>query len=153
MGDVLDARDGVLDGSANCPVVEIDHTSTRVTDYNPDVLNETRIQQLEDAFPSTRWTAAARRSLGKLSLLGRLSYYAGWFDSRDDRSYPGEQLVDLEASYALSGSSTLAFGAQNALNRYPEGVRACLRMNVPPCTMETAKGVGKPSLGSKADHV
>ena len=96
------------------------HTSTRVTDYNPDVLNETRIQQLEDALPSTRWTAAARRSLGKLALLGRLSYYAGWFDSRDDRSYPGESLVDLEASWALSGSSTLAFGAQNALNRYPE---------------------------------
>ena len=69
---------------------------------------------------STRWTAAARRSLGTLSLLGRLSYYAGWFDSRDDRSYPGEHLVDLEASYALSGSSTLACGAQNALNRYPE---------------------------------
>ena len=35
----------------------------------------------------------------------------------------------------------------------PEGVRACLRMNIPPCTMESAKGVGKPSLGSKADHV
>ena len=115
----------MLDGSANCPVVEINHTSTRVTDYNPDVLNETRIQQLEDAFPSTRWTAAARRSLGKLSLLGRLSYYAGWFDSRDDRSYPGEQLVDLEASYALSGSSTLARGAQNALNR-GRRARACL---------------------------
>ena len=96
------------------------HTRTRVTDYNPDVLNETRIEQLEDALPGTRWTAAARRGWGGVSVLGRLSYYAGWFDSRDDRSYPGEYLVDLEASYAVSESARLTFGAHNALNRYPE---------------------------------
>ena len=98
----------------------LNHTRTRVTDYNPAVLNEVRIRQLEDALPATRWTAAARRGWGGLSFLGRLSYYSGWFDSRDDRSYPGEYLVDLEASYALSRSSTLTFGAQNALNQYPE---------------------------------
>ena len=96
------------------------HTRTRVTDYNPEVLNETRIEQLEDALPGTRWTAAARRGWGGLSVLGRLSYYAGWFDSRDDRSYPGEYLVDFEAHYAVSESAMLTIGAQNALNRYPE---------------------------------
>jgi len=96
------------------------HTRTRVTAYNPDVLNETRIEQLEDALPGTRWTAAGRRGWGGVSVLGRLSYYAGWFDSRDDRSYPGEHLVDLEASYAVSESAMLTIGAQNALNRYPE---------------------------------
>ena len=53
-------------------------------------------------------------------MLGRLSYYAGWFDSRDDRSYPGEYLVDLEAHYAVTESAMLTIGAQNALNRYPE---------------------------------
>ncbi len=96
------------------------HTRTRVMDYNPEVLNETRIEQLEDALPGTRWTAAVRRGWGDVSVLGRLSYYAGWFDSRDDRSYPGEYLVDLEASYAVSESARLTFGAQNALNRYPD---------------------------------
>ena len=96
------------------------HTRTRVTEYNPDVLNETRIEQLEDALPGTRWTAGARRGWGGLSVLGRLSYYAGWFDSRDDRSYPGEYLVDLEAHYAVTESAMLTIGAQNALNQYPE---------------------------------
>ena len=98
----------------------INHTITRVTDHNPAVLDTVRIRQLEDALPATRWTAAGRRSLGKLSLLGRLSYYAGWFDSRDRRSYPGEYLVDLEASYSIGNSPTLAIGARNALNQYPE---------------------------------
>ena len=96
------------------------HTRTRVTEYNPDVLNETRIEQLEGALPGTRWTAAARRGWGGVSVLGRVSYYAGWFDSRDDRSYPGEHLFDLEAHYAVSESAMLTIGAQNALNRYPE---------------------------------
>ena len=98
----------------------INHTATTVTSYNPAVLDEVRIRQLEDALPGTRWTTSARRMWGDLSLLGRLSYYAGWFDSRDDRDYPGEHLIDLEATYAVSESATITVGSQNALNQYPE---------------------------------
>jgi len=98
----------------------LNHTGTRVTRHDREVLNEVRVQQLEDALPATRWTAAARRGWGGLSFVGRLSYYSGWFDSRDDRSYPGEYLVDLEASYGVGESATVTLGAQNALNQYPE---------------------------------
>ena len=98
----------------------INHTATTVTSYNPQVLDEVRIRQLEDALPGTRWTTSGRRTWGDLSLLGRLSYYAGWFDSRDDRDYPGEHLIDLEATYAVSESATITVGSQNALNQYPE---------------------------------
>ena len=96
------------------------HTATTVTSYNPAVLDEVRIRQLEDALPGTRWTTSGRRTWGDLSFLGRLSYYAGWFDSRDDRDYPGEFLVDLEATYAVSESARITVGGQNALNQYPE---------------------------------
>ena len=97
------------------------YTHTAVTRHNPDVLNEVRIRQLRDALPGLRWVGSARRTWGDaLSTLARLSYYAGWFDSRDDRDYPGEYVVDLEASYAIGASTTLTFGAQNALNQYPE---------------------------------
>ena len=98
----------------------LNHTGTRVTRRNPEVLDSVRVRQLEDALPATRWTAAARRGWGGLSFLGRLSYYSGWFDSRDNRSYPGEYLVDLEASYGVGESATVTVGAQNALNQYPE---------------------------------
>ena len=97
------------------------YTHTAVIRHNPAVLNQVRIRQLRDALPGIRWVGSARRTWGgALSTLARLSYYAGWFDSRDDRDYPGEYLVDLDASYAISGSTTLTLGAQNALNRYPE---------------------------------
>ena len=98
----------------------LNHTGTRVTRYNPEVLDTLRIRQLEDALPATRWTVAARRGWGGLSFLGRLSHYSGWFDARDNRAYPGEHLVDLEASYGVGGSATVTLGAQNALNQYPE---------------------------------
>ena len=96
------------------------HTNTKVTRYNPTVLDDVRIRQLEDALPGTRWTASARKTLGGVSALARLSYYAGWFDSRDDRAYPGEYLVDLEASYPVTTAASVAIGAQNALNQYPQ---------------------------------
>ena len=98
----------------------LNHTSTKVTRYNPAVMDEVRIHQLEDALPGTRWTGSGRRAWDELSLMGRLSYYAGWFDSRDDRSYPGEFVVDLEASFAVSESASITIGGQNALNQYPE---------------------------------
>ena len=96
------------------------HTNTKVTRYNPRVLDEVRIRQLEDALPGTRWMASVRRNLGGVSALARLSYYGGWFDSRDDRGYPGEYLADLEASYPLTASASVTIGAQNALNQYPQ---------------------------------
>ena len=97
------------------------YTHTAVTRHNPDVLDEIRIRQLRDALPGIRWVGSGRRTWrGSLSTLARLSYYAGWFDSRDDRDYPGEYLVDIEASYAIGASTTLTVGAQNALNQYSE---------------------------------
>ena len=96
------------------------HTNTKVTRYNPKVLDDVRIRQLEDALPGTRWTASARKTLGAVSALARLSYYSGWFDSRDDRTYPGEYLVDLEASYPVTTAASVTIGAQNALNQYPQ---------------------------------
>ena len=98
----------------------VNHTSTRVARYNPEVLDAVRIRQLEDALPGTRWMSSVRRTWGGISTLGRLSYYAGWFDSRDDRAYPGEYVVDLEATYAVGESAAITIGGQNALNQYPQ---------------------------------
>ena len=96
------------------------HTRTRVVAYDPSVLDDERIRQLEEGLPRTRWLYTAKHALGPVRLLGRVSYYAGWFDARDARSYPGAPLLDLEAAYAFADGLTLTAGAQNALNRHPE---------------------------------
>ena len=95
-------------------------TDTRVTKFDPAKVDDTRIRTLEEGLPQTRWILTGKHGLGRLSFMGRLSYYAGWFDARDDVSYPGNALVDLEAAWSIGESLTFTVGGQNALNRYPE---------------------------------
>ena len=106
-------------GSAEFSLV-FNHTNTKVTRHDPDVLNDTRIRQLQEGLPRTRWNATARRTFGDVAVLGRVSSYAGWFDARDDRPYGGAVLVDLEASYSFGESLRLTVGGDNALNAYPD---------------------------------
>ena len=96
------------------------HTGTRVAAYDPDVVNDTRIRQLEEGLPRYRWLVTGKHTLGDLRFLGRLSSYDGWFDSRDDLYYNGAYLLDLEASYSLRETATVTVGGQNVLNNYPE---------------------------------
>ena len=86
------------------------HTGTRVAAYDPDVVNDTRIRQLEEGLPRYRWLVTGKHTLGDLRLLGRLSSYDGWFDSRDDLYYNGDYLLDLEASYSLRETATVTVG-------------------------------------------
>ena len=95
-------------------------THTRVTEFDPDKVNDTRIRQLEKGLPGTRWLLTGKHRLGQLGLMARLSYYGGWYDARDEFSYPGEALLDIEASWALGEAFTLSVGGQNALNHYPD---------------------------------
>ena len=96
------------------------HTRTDVTHHHPAVLDALRIRELEEAIPGTRWNATVRQALGRWSLLGRLSWYDEWFDSRDSHVYRGDAVVDLEAAYPLGASTTLALGGQNVLGNDPE---------------------------------
>ena len=95
-------------------------TATTVTRFDADVLDDVRIRELQKAIPGTRWNVTVRQSAGRWRLLGRVSYYDGWFDSRDLYVYHGDSVLDVEAEYSLSPSVTLVFGGRNALGRYPE---------------------------------
>ena len=95
-------------------------TATAVTRFDPAVLDATRIRELQEAVPGMRWNATVRHALGNWSLLGRLSYYDEWFDSRDLHVYHGDAVVDVEAAYPVSGSTTLAVGSRNVFDNAPE---------------------------------
>ena len=107
-----------LDGATTFSLA-FNHTHTEVTEFNPQTLSPNRIRRLEEALPETRWIFTANQQVGRLDLLGRLSYYGGWFDGDDPAFYDGKSLVDLELSLPLSDSTTLEFGAHNVFNTYP----------------------------------
>jgi iron complex outermembrane receptor protein len=97
------------------------NTDTKVTKFNPATLDATRIRELQEALPQTRYNLTAKHRIGdKMRLLGRVSYYDGWFDSEDVQVYSGEYLLDLEASYDISESLTFSLGGQNVTDTVPD---------------------------------
>ena len=49
-----------------------------------------RIRRLEEALPETRWNFNVNQRAGRMEILGRLSYYGGWFDGDDPAFYDGK---------------------------------------------------------------
>ncbi len=100
--------------------VLLNHTKTSVTDFDPETFNDARINLFENAFPETRWNFTVRQNAGRFRILARLNYWGDFFDKEDGLNYPGEYLVDLEATFKLTESFSISGGGQNIFNNYPE---------------------------------
>ncbi len=96
------------------------HTDTEVTEFNPGVLDDVRLRQLQEAIPGTRWNVSAQHDVGRWSFLGRLNYYGDWYDSRDVRVYNGDYVFDLQATRSIGESVMLTLGARNVFDNQPE---------------------------------
>ena len=112
-----------LDGATTISVV-FNYTDTAATDFDPALLNPDRIvdriRLIEEALPDVRWSAAVDQSVGRGTLLARLSYYGGWYDRRDTHRYRGKPVVDLELAWPLGDPVSLAVGARNVMSTYPD---------------------------------
>ena len=98
----------------------VNHTDTTVTLFNPRVLGASRIRRLEQALPLNRWNAVLQQRAGGWDLLARLNYYGGWLDDDDDAFFDGRPILDVEAAWPVTAATTLAFGARNVLDTYPD---------------------------------
>ncbi len=109
------------------------YTDTKVTDNEKGLLNDRRLAEFTYALPRSRWNVGLTQQVGRVSLLGRVNYFGGWYDydsgfaqvylpsgGIEQGFFDGKPIVDLEASVALGGGTTLALGAQNAFNTYPD---------------------------------
>ena len=95
-------------------------TDTDVTTPSSETLGETRIRQLEEALPRDRWNVALNQFAGDWRLLGRISWYGGWFDGEiASQAYDGGATMDLEAEYSLNEATSFTLGGQNVLNKLP----------------------------------
>ena len=109
------------------------YTDTEVTDNEKGLLNDRRMAEFAYALPRSRWNIGLTQQVGLVSLLGRLNYFGGWYDSDsgfaqvylpsggiEQGFFDGKPIVDLEGSIALGGGATLAVGGQNVFNTYPD---------------------------------
>ena len=109
------------------------HTDTEVTDNAKGLLDGRRLAEYAYALPRTRWNAGVTQRLGPATLLGRLSYYSGWYDNDSGRRqifdpsggleqgfFDGRPIVDLELSVPVGRGTTLAVGGENVFDTYSQ---------------------------------
>ncbi len=98
------------------------HTDTRVTHFNPELLNAARrLRELQEALPRNRWNASLSQRIGPVDVLGRVNYYGAWFDWDSAQTlFSGKPVFDLEVAVPLSEKTRLAIGARNAFNTFPD---------------------------------
>ena len=108
------------------------YTKTEVTDHNPDTVGPFRIATIEKGLPEFRYNISMNHSADRWSLMTRLNYFDGWWDSEDAQNllgrnnapmyadYSGEFLLDVELGIPLPNDTSIAIGVQNLLNTYPD---------------------------------
>ena len=97
------------------------HTETTVTKFNPATLDGTRIRELQEALPETRYNVSVNHHFNEaFRVLGRVSYFDSWFDSEDVQSYGDEITVDLELAYTWNNAVTFVLGGQNVFDTFPD---------------------------------
>jgi iron complex outermembrane recepter protein len=97
------------------------NNQTEVMRFNADTLNASRIRQLEEGLPETRWSLTGTQTWGPLRALARVSQYDGWYDNEDGYYYDGGDYVfDAEIAYTVRDALTFVLGAQNLFDEYPE---------------------------------
>ena len=108
----------LLEGSL---IAVYNFTATTVTDHNPVTLDDLRIKELEENLPKHRASlTVVQPVLDNFGVLGRASYYSGWFDSEDDETYTAKVIFDLEGTYTADSGLSISIGGNNILNTYPD---------------------------------
>ena len=108
----------LLEGSV---IAVYNFTSTTVTDHNPVTLDDLRIKELEENLPRHRANlTVVQPVLEDFGVLGRASYFSGWYDSEDDEAYTNKVIFDLEATYTADSGLSITLGGNNILNTFPD---------------------------------
>ncbi len=103
--------------------VLFNYTGTKVTERNPDIVDASRVDQLERALPRFRSVASVWHDLGAVTGLVRGTYYDGFYDSElsdPDQRYGASIIFDAELTVPLMENATFAIGANNIFNSYPD---------------------------------
>ncbi|MEM9103624.1 MAG: TonB-dependent receptor [Pseudomonadota bacterium] len=100
-------------------------TETSVDNFDPSIISDTRIRQIEDGLPKSRGTFTVNHAQDFWQALLRFNYYGSWYEAHlDDGSLPIEAssaiTIDTEFAYDVTYNWIVKVGAQNLLNEYPD---------------------------------
>ncbi len=93
--------------------------------FNPDIINGTRIRQVEENLPEDRFTFTVAHSQGDWDTFWRVNFYGEYFEAHlDAGSLPIDVdsafTVDAEIAYNFSDDLRIAVGASNLFDEVPD---------------------------------
>jgi iron complex outermembrane receptor protein len=102
------------------------YNDTEVTEYDEEIIGDAQRTDIEGIIPKHRGTFTANYSIGEFTLTARENYYSSF---TLEQEFPGQTFgskatTDLEASYTISDRYTMALGALNVFNSYPDKIKA-----------------------------
>ena len=102
------------------------YNDTEVTDFDADIIGDAQRTDIEGIIPKHRGTFTASYEIGDFALTARESYFSSFTLAQE---FPGQTFsakftTDLEASYVLADRYTMAIGAINVFNEYPDKIMA-----------------------------
>ena len=118
-------RTGMAGGDLDLTLA-YNYNKTKVTKFDPTEISDAQIIDAERLAPSHRANLQAVWKLGNFSISAAEHFYGSW---RSERDYPGQKFgskftTDVEASYRFMDHFTLAVGALNLFDNYPDRIAA-----------------------------
>jgi iron complex outermembrane receptor protein len=100
------------------------YNKSDVTSYDPTVISQARIVDIEHYAPNDRVNLHLDYKVGPFIATVHENYYGSF---RDENDYPGQLFsakytTDLDLSYQVIKNVTLALGGRNIFNAYPDKV-------------------------------
>jgi iron complex outermembrane recepter protein len=100
------------------------YNKSDVTNYDPTVINQARITDIQHYAPNHRANLNVDYRLGKFSALVHENFYGSY---RDQNDYPGQLFskkwtTDLDLGYEVWKNITVAIGGRNIFNVYPDKI-------------------------------
>lgn len=103
--------------------IGFNYNRTKVTSRNPLIVSNDRVSNLENILPKYRVNFSETWTKDAFSLLTRVNYYSSFLvtsSSGAAQRFAAKTVVDLEAAYKVTPEVTVAVGAQNLFDTYPD---------------------------------
>jgi iron complex outermembrane receptor protein len=125
------------------------YNKSEVTKFDPAVISQDQITDIEHGAPNHRVVFTTNWSLGDLSVNFRENFYSWWqaaLSYGPAQHFGSKFTSDLDVSYTFAGKYTVTVGAQNLLDERPDKL-STLSASIYPVTGGTSDGQIYPSSG------
>ncbi|MFD1106692.1 TonB-dependent receptor plug domain-containing protein [Sphingobium olei] len=141
-------RTGLGDGSLNLTLA-YNYNETKVTKFDAAIISASQKKDIEGTIPKHRATLTGTYAIGDLTITARENFF-GSFILED--AFPGQKFgskftTDLEVSYKIADHYTLAVGATNLFNTYPDKIKATAANPIYVLTNSLSNGQVYPNSG------